>query len=155
MKYYILAAFAGLALVGCKKETDKTDAQNDTIVAKTPEAASIHECYAFVQQKDTISLEIDQDGANVAGNLHFKNYEKDSSHGPVAGEFVGDTLKLEYTFQSEGMTSVREIRFLKSGNSMVMGIGDMDEKNGKMSFTKPGEVKYDKNLVLVKTECEP
>jgi len=156
MKKSLLTVIGGaILLVGCKKDTDKTDSPNDTITSVKDKEVTIQECYAFVQQKDTISLEIDQDGAKVIGNLHFKNYEKDSSHGPVAGEFVGDTLKLDYTFQSEGTTSIREVRFLKSGNSMVMAIGDMDEKDGKMSFTKPSQLKYDKNLVLVKTECAP
>ena len=149
----LVAAFAGLGLTACEKATDKAVSSKDTLIAVDRNASSIQECYAFVQQKDTIALEIDQDGAKVSGNLHFKNYEKDSSHGPVEGEYAGDTLKLEYTFQSEGMTSVREVRFLKSGNSLLMGIGDMDDKDGKLSFTK--DVKYDKTLVLVKTNCQP
>jgi len=154
-KSILTLAILSISLYGCKKETDNSENGQDSVTVKETEVQSIHECYAFVQQKDTIELEIDQEGAKASGNLHFKNFEKDSNHGPVSGEFVGDTLKLDYTFQSEGTTSIREIRFLKSGNSMIMGIGDMDDKGGKMMFTKPSEIKYDENLVLVKTECKP
>ena len=154
-------AITVLTFVGCKKETDKNDAATDsTTVLKdsaiSTEAAtqSLRECYQFVQMKDTISLSYDQNGANVKGQMQFKNYEKDSSKGDVEGIFAGDTLKLDYTFQSEGTTSVREIYLLKSGNSLQMGIGDMEDKAGKMVFSKPKSVKYIKDIVLVKTECK-
>ncbi|NUY79304.1 hypothetical protein HUK80_00235 [Flavobacterium sp. MAH-1] len=155
MKTQIFVALAALSLASCSQKSEKTEtaSEKDTVSIEKPEEVQIKECYAFVQQKDTISLSIDQDGADVKGNLRFKNYEKDSSSGEVEGEYSGDTLKLAYTFQSEGTTSKREMRFLRSGNSLIMGIGDMQDKDGTLSFTKPLAVKYDKSLVLVKTEC--
>ncbi len=157
MRKPLLLLACAIAFVSCKKESEKTEittSEKDTVVAETPETTTLKECFAFVQQKDTISLSLDQNGADVKGKLRFKNYEKDSSSGDVVGQYAGDTLKLDYTFQSEGMNSKMEMRFLKSGNSLLMGMGDMEDKNGKMSFKSPKTVKYEKSIVLVKTDCE-
>ncbi|RZJ70377.1 hypothetical protein [Flavobacterium sp.] len=156
-KSITLLALVILAFAGCKKESEKTEittSEKDTLEVEKPETAIISECYEFVQAKDTISLSLDQNGAYVKGKLRFKNYEKDSSSGEIAGKYAGDTLKFDYTFQSEGTTSTMQMRFLKSGNSLLMGTGDMEDKNGKMVFRNPKGVKYEKSVVLVKTECE-
>lgn len=156
MKTFALALFA-LTIISCNNKSAGNQSVTDAdTIARTDKATAspIHECYEFVQQKDTISLSLDRTGDYVKGGLRFKNFEKDSSFGEILGQFSGDTLKLDYTFQSEGTTSRLEMRLLKSGNSLLMGTGDMEEQDGKMVFKNPKGVKYEKSIVLVKTECE-
>lgn len=152
----LLISAAGL--LSCNKKSEETAQPEppkiDSIVASDKALSDVGQCYEFVQQKDTISLSFTQNGADVNGKLRFKNYEKDSSSGPVTGVFAGDTLKLTYTFQSEGMESVRDVYLLKSGNSLVMGTGEMKEEKGKQVFLNPKALKYDKSIVLVKTACK-
>lgn len=146
-----------MAVTACKKESETTDTTTvnaDTVSTKAPELTAVSECYEFVQQKDTISLSYFQEGANVTGKLRFKNYEKDSSSGPVEGEFAGDTLKLVYTFDSEGMRSVREIFFLKRAKTLIMGTGDMEEQDAMQVYKDRRNVKYDQSIVLVNTDCD-
>lgn len=152
----VVASAVCLGWVSCNKKPSPENPEPPKIdsILSTDAAAAVSQCYEFVQEKDTISLSFTQNGARVKGNLRFDNFEKDSSHGPVEGTIAADTLKLTYTFQSEGATSVREVFFLKSGRTMIMGLGDMRERNGKQVFTNPQGLKYDKSIVLVRTECE-
>lgn len=158
MKTAFFALTATAILISCQKKSgvdeSQTTAKTDSITAIDVVAPNVPQCYEFVQAKDTISFTFLQDGAAIDGQLRFQNYEKDSSAGKAVGTVSGDTLKLDYTFQAEGTTSVREMRFLKSGKTLVMGTGDMQDQNGKMTFTKPSEVKYEKAIVLVKTDCQ-
>ncbi|NMH26780.1 hypothetical protein [Flavobacterium silvaticum] len=157
MKNSVISFAIAISLIGCnKKEEIKAGespikTETDTIVSSSETEKN---CYEFVQQKDTISLSYNQTGNKVNGELHFKNFEKDSSHGKVEGIFSGDTLKLDYTFQSEGTESVREMNFLKNGLSLIMGTGDMEDKDGKMSFKNQKHIKYIDAIVLVKADCK-
>ncbi|RYZ50273.1 MAG: hypothetical protein EOP49_14360 [Sphingobacteriales bacterium] len=152
---------AAATLVACNKKSEEAteDAAGsavvqDSVVDAPGPAEPIAECYEFVQKKDTISLSVIENGASVTGNLMFKNFEKDSSHGTVIGTTSGDTLKLTYTFQSEGTQSKRDMYFLKDGVKLRMGTGDMQDKDGAMTFTSPKTVLYGNAIVLSKTECK-
>lgn len=155
----ITALVAVFVMFSCNKKTEETTGTTTKVVEEPRKIiedtlASRKECYEFIQKKDTISLSYAINGATVNGDLSFDNHEKDSSHGKVEGRFAGDTLKLSYAFESEGSTSIRDVYFIKSGNSLLMGFGDMEEKAGQQVFKNPKGVKYDKTVVLVKTECE-
>ncbi|MCH5683018.1 hypothetical protein LWM68_01205 [Niabella sp. W65] len=80
------------------------------------------QCYLFVAAKDTYALKLNIVDTSVKGTAVFKNHEKDSSHGTVEGHLSGDILRLWYSFQSEGMNSVRELYFKKEGHNLVTGI---------------------------------
>lgn len=148
-----------VSLVACNKKEDVKKGESPLVVVNdtvNPVADSLgKQCFEHVIAKDTIKLSFDRSGDDVKGKLTFDNFEKDSSSGEVVGNFSADTLKLNYTFQSEGTTSKREVYFLKTGNSLMMGIGDMEDKNGVMCFKDHKKISYSKALVLVKTECKP
>ena len=118
-------------------------------------SAPIKECYLSADGRDTVSLSYEQKGDTISGRLRYKNYEKDSSAGTVTGEVRGDTLVLEYTFQSEGMTSISQLAFLKKDEQLVQGFGPIEEKDGKVTFKELAQVKFDQqSVVLKKINCE-
>ncbi len=43
--------------------------------------------------------------------------------------------------------------FLKKGNTLVEGFGDVEEKSGKMIFKNTGGVKFDESVLLKETDC--
>lgn len=141
-------------LAGCKKETNSQSGTAEVPIPTAVTQTVQTQCYLSVLQKDSITLKVVRTGNKVAGDLRFKNFEKDSSTGPVEGRVAGDTLKLTYTFQSEGSKSVREIYFLQQGEALLMGTGDMEDQGGKMVFTKPQSVQYTAGITLQKTDCK-
>ncbi len=121
----------------------------DTVTHTPPEnqVSSIVGCYQATILKDVYTLNIQTvNGENFSGTLRFKNFEKDSSSGIYTGTYKNDILLGEYTFQSEGMQSVMEVIFKKSGDDFIRGYGDLNEEGTR--FTNPSAITYDASSPL-------
>ena len=80
-------------------------------------------CYAYTGRGDTIQISLTSSEGEVAGEMDYALAEKDRNSGTLAGEWNGDTLYARYTFRSEGVTSEREVAFLRRGDGLVEGYG--------------------------------
>jgi len=140
-----------VAIICCQKRTADTPAANaaDKEKATLPATPT---CYAAVSGNDTIRLQLITTDSLATGKLEYKLFEKDRNQGTIQGHFVGDTLFAAYTFQSEGVQSVREVAFLRQGNKLVEGFGEVAEKDGIMLFTNRGQLQF-ASVVLEKGPC--
>ena len=133
-------------LVSCKKQkgTDVTPEKNDI------EEAISQQFYSGNIKKDTILMNLTIKGNQIlSGKLIYNFYEKDKNEGTLIGELKGDTLLAEYTFMSEGISSVRQVVFLKKGNTYIEGYGDVVEKaSGKVIFKDRKQLKFDGKSIL-------
>lgn len=149
MKKTILLVALVMAIASCKKK--------ETEIYEEPQKVAepaIEQCYVWNQGKDSILANLTIDGGKVSGNLAYRFFEKDKSSGPVSGTLKGDTLFLDYTFESEGTRSVREVVFLKTRNNLTEGYADMEERNGKMVFRNKSLLKFDPKTELLLTPCK-
>ncbi|MFA6076712.1 MAG: hypothetical protein WC735_01410 [Candidatus Paceibacterota bacterium] len=114
---------------------------------------SIKGCYVAKLAKDIYTLTISsQSGESFEGKLSFKNFEKDSSSGTYKGTYKDGILLGNYSFQSEGMFSVMQVIFKKSGNGFVRGYGDTIQ--GGTRFVDINKITYDLSYVFeTSTEC--
>ncbi|RYG11970.1 MAG: hypothetical protein EOO07_19775 [Chitinophagaceae bacterium] len=92
-------------------------------------------------------------GNVTSGKLNYKLKEKDSNTGTIKGEMRGDTLLAEYTFNSEGTQSVRQVAFIKKGDQLLEGFGDVEQKDGKMVFKNTPKLTYGQSIVFEKVDC--
>ncbi len=111
------------------------------------------ECYSYVTPRDTVYLHISRKNRNITGDLTYRLYEKDRNVGSLDGRIKGDTLLAEYTFNSEGRSSVREVVFLKKGETYVEGFGPVNEKEGKTIFQDHKNINFINGITLTKTNC--
>ena len=111
-------------------------------------------CYRSAVNRDTILLQIQQNGKAVSGTLRFDNYQKDSSRGAVKGSAEGDKLMLWYDFNSEGMHSVMEIIYKRTSNGLVRAVGHIESKCDTARFKDRNALKFDAAQTLTKIECE-
>lgn len=154
MKKVILLGVVFISVfVSCKKEKVEVPAAPEKLVTEEPESK---ECYRAILKKDTIILTLNiKNGQLSSGNLSYVFYEKDKNHGTLVGQLRGDTLYADYTFMSEGISSVREVAFLKKGDTYVEGFGDaIDDNKGKITFKNRKQLKFDGNVVLSKVDCK-
>ncbi len=114
---------------------------------------SIEGCYIGRLAQDVYTLTIlSVNGEVFEGKLSFKNFEKDSSSGTYQGTYRNGILLGDYSFNSEGMASVMQVIFKKSGNGFIRGYGDMTEDG--THFSDINNITYDSSYVFeASTEC--
>ena len=149
----IIPGFAILLsmLAACQDNGTKTTS-SDAEVGKTKD--SVKHCYQYVSQKDSAFLSLDRKNNQVSGHLSYSLFEKDKNNGTVAGIVKGDTIIADYTFQSEGMTSTREVVWLKKNGQLLEATGDIEEVNGKTKFKNLSRLSFGKSMIFKETTCK-
>jgi hypothetical protein len=161
MKKYCVVSIALIALLSCEKKiSEKISTQNsvqDSVVvsenAEPIESSTLQSCYLGISGKDSIMISLDDNLGTITGKMRYNNFEKDSSFGDIIGIKNGDTLKLNYTFQSEGLVSEREIYFLKKKDQLLEGIGDHKSDGNKDLYANPSKLKYGTST-LKQVDCK-
>ena len=109
-----------------------------------PSTSKLQNCYHATVGDSSSLLQIKDPSADqLTGELIFQNYEKDSSYGVFTGKFAADQLTIDFTFQSEGIESKRQIVLTKSA----------DQLSGEVYTYKPVDdckkVLYNQGLGLI------
>jgi hypothetical protein len=148
----ILSAAAFIA-VACQSKT--TEEKIDSL-AKSPDtvASQSKACYAYRKNRDTVTLSYTVAGNTIAGEFSNNLFEKDKNSGQINGIIKGDTIIADYTAKGEGVTSVRQVVFLKKGDQLLEGYGDTEEKDGKMVFRKINELKFINAVGMTVVDCK-
>ena len=146
MKRLLVFGFV-LGCAACVENPSKRDKGISTI------KSSITGCYVYMENGDTILLNLHEKNGTVSGKLLYQLDGKDRNTGTIVGSMRENVLLADYTFRSEGVTSVRQVAFKKKGTTFRDGTGEMTEKNGKMWFSDPDKLKFNTGPVLTKTVC--
>jgi hypothetical protein len=84
-----------------------------------PAPNRLESCYLATVGDSNSLLQIKDPAADLlGGELIFQNYQKDSSYGVFTAKLVENQLTLDFTFQSEGVESKRQITLSKSGDEL-------------------------------------
>lgn len=143
-----LAFFAaGLGLLAACREQSAQTTDQPTAAAAGPQ------CFAHVTATDTIRLTLQATQPTATGQLTYHYFEKDRNRGTISGILHGDTLLADYTFQSEGTTSVRQVAFLRRDIGFIEGFGPVVERQGKTVFEKPHALTFDAKYTLLPVPC--
>lgn len=124
----------------------------DTIVTDAKPFA-LAGCYEMTLKKDSAFLDLTVDDTLVKGALTFNLFEKDRNTGTVQGVLRNDKIFADYTFQSEGVTSVRQIILQIKDGTLLQAYGDLKEKNGKLIFIDPENLQYQTANPFIKVPC--
>lgn len=162
MKNKILLSVMIVALLfSCKKaddsqEQNKVDsAKTETVVDVTSEREPLKNvCYKFDNGKDVIEANLLYDNGKVSGNINYNLHEKDKNSGNIIGSMNGDTIIANYIFMSEGVESFRQLAFLKKGNALIEGYGDIEEKDGRMVFKDIKKLNFPDKIQLKEVPCK-
>lgn len=146
---YATLLFPVLTLAAACQQTDKQQ-QTDSSATDKPATA----CYQLMTAQDTVSMQLTTKGDEATGSLTYNFYEKDRNQGTFTGTFHGDTLFAEYTFQSEGTQSIREVAFLRQDGELVEGYSDMEDQNGRFVFTDKHTLNFTEGIRLKKGTCQ-
>lgn len=145
----ILSATAFI-FVACNqnKPTETAESTNQSA------AESVKTCYLATSGKDSVTMSFNNDNGSVTGALAFDFYEKDDLRGEIKGFFKGDTLFVDYTFKAEGTVSKNPLVFLKQGNELQQGSGDIETYVGKTYFKDHSAIKFDEGFLFKPVDCK-
>lgn len=154
----ILVAYSILlAFTACNSNQNNTVENKDSLTINKKQSNTTRfkekECFANYTPKDSVKLTLINNGYTVTGTLEIKLLGKDENKGNYTGMMKGDTLIADYSFFSEGVLSVRQIVFLKRNNTLIEGHGEVAEIDGKMSFKKLDQLKFDEKAALKIVAC--
>lgn len=144
-----------LAFVSCKnksEETIKTAEPIEIIESHSSEGLLEIGCYMYNGNNSSIMFEVtDTKNSFIKGHLNYHLAEKDANIGKFEGVLLDDILLGDYTFESEGVTSKREVIFKIVNHQLIEGYGPMDEEG--ICFANTDHVTFSSTMPLTKTEC--
>ena len=146
---------AALTSCGTKNTTtnETTTSKASMAADSTPATGGPMQCYALTTDSDTVRLSVTRQDSDVSGTLYYQFAGKDKNTGTLSGQMRGDTLLADYTFQSEGVESRREVAFLAKDGGFVEGYGPVREVGRKMTFTPNAPLTFGMDRILTKTTC--
>nr|WP_315220843.1 hypothetical protein [uncultured Flavobacterium sp.] len=153
-KIIVLAVIILGVFASCKKTT------TEELVPAAPKSAAAPEpsgdqCYISKVNNGIVELSFTVNSMQeVNGKLLYNLYEKDKNEGTIVGNIKGDTLIAEYTFMSEGVSSVREVAFLQKDGAFIEGFGDVIESNDKVVFKDRTKLKFDVENTMTRIDCK-
>ncbi|MCC9064091.1 hypothetical protein [Flavobacterium piscisymbiosum] len=153
-KLLAITAIILVVFVSCKKTEPAPE-----IVPSPPKEAEIVEpsgdqCYASRLNGNIVALSFNVNShQEINGKLSYNLTGKDKNEGTLVGNMKGDTLIADYTFMSEGVSSVREVVFLQKDGALIEGYGDVVDANNKVTFKDKKKLKFDTKNTLTKTDC--
>jgi hypothetical protein len=145
----ILATISIAILLSCNSNDSKTISST----TDAPKQQSAIECYRFTSTNDTVSLQLTRSGEYVTGSLVYNLKEKDKNRGNLQGSLKGNLLIADYTFESEGTKSIREVVFKKDGDGFVEGYGDVETKDNRVQFKNIDSLQFRNTIKLDKVDC--
>ncbi len=157
MKNIFIISTVIISIISCDKKLEDSKVKDITKDSLTVNSSDISieeigsKCYYDDIKNDTVYMKVTDNLGTITGKLIYKNSQKDSSSGDIMGFMSGDTLKLNYIFNSEGTSSTREIWFLKKNENLVEGIGNQDEDG---NYTSAKQVKFENGHSLRPADCQ-
>lgn len=151
-----LLLISAVFFAACNSQTEtKSENTADTLKNSVETSAkSIDGCYTSILKQDTATLKINENGSAVSGDLTYNRFEKDSNKGIFKGEIKDSLIIGDYTFQSEGKSSVRQVVFKISGANLIEGYGDINMNGDTASFKNISQLNYQNDQPFIKTDCK-
>lgn len=153
--YFILSSliFSCIACNSNREEKGNQVQPESSSTANTSPGSSVN-CYEWTGNNDTIRVRLEMNGEEVTGTIVYDYFQKDRNEGALKGKLSRDIIIADYSFNSEGTRSVRQVAFKKAGNDIIEGFGPMEEKEGKMSFVKADSLSFNPSFVIPSVNCD-
>jgi hypothetical protein len=147
MKWILLTSFFCVSLIACRPKGEETAGKTDSVVVSRPD---LEGCYRMTIGKDTATLFVSYEGDSVKGALSYHWEQRDHNDGTIRGVLRDSLLVADYTFQSEGILSVREVVFKMYEDTLLQGYGEPVTVRDTVRFRDIGLLVYDSKHPFVK-----
>lgn len=147
--------FACIGLQSCKKNQNQKVGKATQV--QTEKSISI-QCYKALYEQDTISLKMNTfKNGKITGDMVMAFFNMPKKVGKIVGEFSGDTLFASYTFiegTNEKITYKNPMAFLKRGNELILGNGEIQTTMGASYFVKGSPIDFERvKFKFITVDC--
>jgi hypothetical protein len=154
MKIQSLILLAAITMAtACTSGTDK-GTENSAASAEPLNS----ECYTAVQGADSAFMKLNSAATGkITGDLEIIYAGKPGHKGTLSGEFKGDTLYADYSFNTGGTKTnyKNPMAILRDGDRMILGVGEIESYLGKSYFKKGVPINYEiAKFKFDKTACD-
>ncbi|MFC4211199.1 hypothetical protein ACFOWA_08415 [Pedobacter lithocola] len=127
-------------MYACNSSDKKADAAKiDSVVNE--------KCYAASFEKDSAAMIVKtMASGKVTGSLLIKYGDKPQNNGKIDGKFNGDTLLVDYRFNTGIDTTkafTNPLAFLKKDGKLIMGVAQIETTLGRSYFVKGKPINYE------------
>lgn len=151
-----------LLATGCGNNPDATTSDNTGVHATADPVVGFAQsnpfvlpgCYEMTHKGDTATLQLAVQDSVVSGSLVYRLFQKDKNTGTIKGVLRDSLILADYTFESEGLTSVRELILKIEDTVLLQAFGDLQTKGNKVVFVNPAAVQYMADNPFVKLACD-
>lgn len=147
-------AFVAMTIASCKEKKEETKMAHESEASVQEKKSDVLQkgCYTYDTDGSMVNFEIIEIGDSVIGNLSYAFSGKDTNTGTFKGHLKNDKLIGDYTFQSEGSESVRQVAFQVKGDQLIEGYGELNEAG--TAFKDTNSISYSSTMPLTKTDCD-
>jgi hypothetical protein len=105
-------------------------------------------CYVATLGSDRYEMNLtQQNNSRVSGRIALTPAQKDSAQGTFQGTYENGRLHGIYTFNSEGVTSERELYFKRTDDGFIPGYGPVEVIDNKFEkLARPLQLKWDQKV---------
>ncbi|MFV8375151.1 hypothetical protein [Flavobacterium sp. LB1P62] len=137
--------FACIGFQSCKKNQNENIEKSTQVQTEKPLSV---QCYKALYEQDTLELKMNTlKNGKITGDMEMKFFNMPKKIGKIAGEFRGDTLFISYTFiqgANKEITYKNPMAFLKRGNTLILGNGEIQTTMGSSYFVKGKPIDFER-----------
>ncbi|MCZ8089868.1 hypothetical protein [Flavobacterium sp.] len=105
----------------------------------------------YDQNNTRIEIKLQLIKKKASRTIEYALAKKDRNTGTFKGTFENNIFIADYTFQSEGKKSVRQIAFQLQDDQLVEGCGEVTADGTKLIDIS--KIKFNSTMPLTKTNC--
>ncbi|TKB98852.1 hypothetical protein [Pedobacter cryophilus] len=151
----LILPIAIIMISSCNRNLKSADQKNqDSIAMADSLKTKILSCYEAVSNADSALLKLEEINGEIQGELSFNFAEKEDTFGTVRGAFKGDTLFVDYNYTLNGTTYKNPQAFLRKGDQLIQGRGEISTYLGRTTFSKDTPIDFKQGFVFNLAECK-
>lgn len=152
-KNILFSAIAAVPFIFACNQSEQTSgsAKKDSLINQT--------CYAASFEKDSAAMIVrEMASGKIEGALLVKYAEKPQNNGKITGKFNGDTLLVDYRFNTGSDTTkafTNPLAFLKKDGKLIMGVAQIETTLGRSYFVKGKPINYEAGkFIFIEVPCK-
>jgi len=128
-------------LVFCSISCSEKPAATDTSLTVTVDSTPSGGCFLHALNKDSTFLQLSLENGKASGKFFWLPDQKDRANGILEGTYLGDTIRVKYTYMIEGMIQEEDKIMVLERDSISVLYAPLEIKDNNFTIKDEKELK--------------